>query len=334
MTPLLILVVSILCASAVWAMTEAAILSLPVLRARILLEERRRGAKDLVFIKENIHLTIAVIVMISNAINIVGSFYVGRKVAILFGDKWLGLASGLMTLAVIIFGEIFPKALGERYKTAIALSIAKPLRFVVLIFGPVAKFILNTGGFIKEYSSPKTTEEEIRMMLKLGRDEGTVEMDEEVLCNRVFKLNDLKVSQVMRPIEQIFALPGDKSIGEIKDLIIDSRFSRIAVYDKEITNIVGVVEHRLLLRHIAREHFQALVREFMSPPIFVHHATKADALLEKFLAYNQHLFIVQDDAKKSIGLVTMEDVLEELFGEIYDEKDVKMRGVPPPGTNK
>jgi len=263
--------------------------------------------------------------MISNAINIVGSFFVGLKVSVLLGNRWLGLASALMTLVVIIFGEIFPKALGERYKISLSLIVAKPLRFILWIFGPIAKLILKTGGFIIERHSSQATEEEIKMMLKLGRDAGTVEMDEEVLCNRVFKLNDLKASQVMRPIDQIFALPGDKMIGELKDPIIDSRFSRIAVYGKELTDIIGVVEHRLLLRHMARGHDQAKVSEFMSPPIFVHHATKADALLEKFLAYNQHLFIIHDDQKKSIGLVTMEDVLEELFGEIYDEKDIKSR---------
>ena len=164
-------------------------------------------------------------------------------------------------------------------------------------------------------------------MLKLGRDAGTVEMDEEVLCNRVFKLNDLKAYQMMKPMDRIYALPANKTLREVKDAIIDSRFSRIAVYDKDPLDFVGIVQHRILLREIAKDNYDILVRNFMTRPIFVSHLTKADALLEKFQAYRQHLFIVQDASGKDIGLVTMEDVLEELFGEIYDEKDFKPRNI-------
>jgi len=166
------------------------------------------------------------------------------------------------------------------------------------------------------------TEEEIKMMLKLGRSEGTVEMDEELLCNRVFKLNDLRAVQIMKPIDQIYALPADKTLQEVKEAIINSKFSRIAVYDKNPLDFIGITQHRVLLREIAKDNYQAHVRDFMTEPIFVDWLTKADTLLEKFQAYHQHLFIVQDSKGRDIGLVTMEDVLEELFGEIYDEKDV------------
>ncbi len=306
-------------------------MSLPFLRARLLVEEGRRGAKSLLFIKENIHITIAVTVMLNNAINIMGAFFVGQKITKLFGEVWLGWASAAMTIAIIVFSEIFPKAVGERYKIPISLTVAKPLKYLVYVLGPIAKLILKMGGMVSEtYTTPKVDEGEIRMMLKIGRDAGTVEMDEEVLCNRVFKLNDVRANQVMRPIEKIFALPGNKMLWELRDEIVDSRYSRIAVYDKDPTDFVGVVEHRLLQRHIARGNDRTYVKEFMSPPIFVHHLTKADAILEKFLAYNQHLFIVQDDAGKAVGLVTMEDVLEELFGEIYDEKDIKAKAKSNP----
>ena len=163
------------------------------------------------------------------------------------------------------------------------------------------------------------------MMLKLGRDAGTVELDEEMLCNRVFKLNDLRAHQMMKPFKQIYTLSANKTLAGLKKAIMDSRYSRIAVYDKDHYDIVGIAQQRILLREIARDNYEATVREFMTKPIFVHHMTKADALLEKFQAYHQHLFIVQGDKGRDVGLITMEDVLEELFGEIYDEKDVTPR---------
>jgi len=170
---------------------------------------------------------------------------------------------------------------------------------------------------------PGVTEEEIRIMLRLGRDAGTVDMDEEALCNRVFKLNDRRAFQIMKPIDQICALPADKTLGELREEIIQARFSRLAVYDKDPRDFVGMVQHRVLLREIAKDNYNACVREFMTTPIFVNWFTKADELLQKFQSYHQHLFIVQDTHGKDVGLVTMEDVLEELFGEIYDEKDVR-----------
>lgn len=304
-------------------MSEAAILSLPLVRARVLHEQKRRNSKDLLHIKENITHTIASIVIVNNAINIVGSIFVGQQIAARFGNQWLGVASTVLTFSIIVVSEIIPKTIGERYKAPLSLFFAKPLRWLVWMFHPLVVLIMQaTKPFVQEQKLPRVTEEEIKMMLKLGRDEGTVEMDEEVLCNRVFKLNDVRAIQIMRPMNQIYALPADKTLADVKGDIINSRFSRIAVYDKDPLDIVGTVQHRILLREIAKDNYQANVRDFMTDPIFVNWFTKADALLEKFQAYHQHLFIVQDSKGKDVGLVTMEDVLEELFGEIYDEKDV------------
>ena len=169
--------------------------------------------------------------------------------------------------------------------------------------------------------APKVTEDEIKIMLKLGRDAGTVEVDEENLCGKVFKLNDVKASNIMRPIDQIYALKAEQNLLDLKDSILTSQYSRIAVYKGDLSKIVGIVQQRVLLREIAKDNYGAKVEDFMTRPIFVNENEKADDLLSKFQAYHQHLFIVQDKKGRNIGIVSMEDVLEELFGEIYDEKD-------------
>lgn len=305
-------------------MVEAAILSLPFVRARMLVEQNRRGAQDVLYLKENMDMTLAAIVIINNAINIVGSIFVGQQVTVAFGNHWLGVASTVITLTIIVVSEIIPKTIGERYKVTLSLLTAKSLRAIVWLMRPlIAIIIFIARPFFKGRKLPKVTEDEIKMMLKLGRDAGTVEMDEEVLCNRVFKLNDLKAHQMMRPIQQIYAICANKTLGDLKDAIIDSQFSRIAVYDKDPLDIVGIAQQRVLLREIAKDNYQAQVRSLMTKPIFVNHRMKADALLERFQAYRQHMFIVQNDVGRDVGIVTMEDVLEELFGEIYDEKDLR-----------
>ncbi len=323
MISILILAFSILIASFLCSLTEAALLSLPLVRARILCEEKRKNAKDLLYLKENLPVAIAFIVIANNSINIIGSIYVGQRVSLAFGSHWLGWISAAFTFLIIVFGEIIPKTLGERYKVVVALLIAKPLRFLLWIFRPLIQLIATHPSLKIYRAAPRVSEDEIKIMLKLGRDAGTVEMDEELLCNRVFKLNDVYAAQIMKPLEKIAALSAHKTLEEAREDIINSHFSRIAVYDQHPLDIVGIVQQSILLQHIAKNNLKACVKEFMAPPIIVPWLTKADALLEKFQAYQQHLFIVQDSNKKNVGIVTMEDVLEELFGEIYDEKDAR-----------
>ncbi|MBF0386074.1 MAG: HlyC/CorC family transporter [Candidatus Omnitrophica bacterium] len=312
--------------SALCAITEAAILSFPIIKARILYEQRRSGARDAFLLKQDIAHTVASIVILNNCINIVGSIFIGNLVALQYGNHWLGITSAVVTFVIIIFGEIIPKTIGERYKVSVSLWIAKPLRVLVWFLKPIVA--LTTGiakPFMTEGMNPKVTEEEIRMMLKLGKDEGTVEMDEALLCGRVFKLNDVRAMHIMKPIEQIYALPQNKTLLELKDEIINSRYSRIAVYSSlDPLDIVGMVQQRALLREIAKDNYESKISDFMTEPIFVSWVTKADALLDLFRISHQHLFVVQDSKGKDIGLVSMEDVLEELFGEILDEKDYSL----------
>lgn len=321
----------VLAGSAFCSMSEAAILSLPLHKAKLLVEQKRHGAKEVLYLKENIALTISGLAILNNFINIMGSIYVGNQVTLRYGDHWIGAISALMTFSIIVFGEIFPKYFGERFHLYVSVLFSKPLSLLIFILGPIAKlFSLIAKSLTHREKVLKVTEEEIKFMLKLGRAEGTVEMDEETLCNRVFKLNDILAWQIMRPISDIYALPADRTLGELKTAVINSRFSRIGVYDNDPQIMIGIVQQRMLLREIAKDNYRQKVRDFMVKPIFVAAGTKADDLLKKFQLYSQHLFIVRDAANKHIGLVTMEDVLEELFGEIYDENDrARLKPLPP-----
>ncbi len=312
-------------ASFVCAISEAAILSLPFLRARIMLEEKRHNARDVMYIKENIAVAVATIVIINNSINIIGSVFIGREVARILGDQWLGIASGVLTFIIIIFGEVIPKAIGERFKIPISLFFAKPIRILMWLFRPVVGLAMILARPWTKGERGRVTEEEIKMMLKLGRDAGTVESDEEILINHVFRLNDLQASNIMKPLEEAYMLPADKTLMEAKDAITMSPYNRIAVYQGDPNRIVGIVQHRILLRELTRDNHSSKIKDWMLKPIFVNQSIKVDALMAKFQAYHQHLFVVQDHLGHNVGLVTMEDVLEELFGEIYDEKDVRFK---------
>ena len=322
MVNLILLLISVLFASGLCSMVEAAILSLSLVKARILFDQKRKGSKGLLIIKENIHTAVATIVVLNNSANIIGSIFVGQHVLRIFGDEWLAISSALLTFLIIVVSEVIPKTIGEHYKVSISLASSKALRIAIWILSPFTRILMFiTNMFRKRSAVPNVTEEEIKVMLKFGRAQGTVEVDEEDLCNKVFKLNDLRALHIMKPISQIYALPAGQKLIEAKESILNSQYSRIAVYDKDISNIVGICQQRVLLREIAKDNYEAQIKDFVSRPIFVNENEKADELLSKFQAYHQHLFIVQDKAGKNIGSVSMEDVLEELFGEIYDERD-------------
>lgn len=324
MIPIVFAVILVIVLSAVCSMVEAAILSLSIMRARILYEEKKRFAEDVLAIKEDIHTAVATIVILNNAVNIAGAIFVGNMVAHHFGSEWLGIFSAVMTFGIIVLSEIVPKTFGEHHKTAVTFFAARPLRACMWFFRPFIRLIIFlTQPLLKGAHRPQITEREIKSMLRIGRSIGTIEVDEETLINRVFKLNDLRASQMMKPIEKIFALEANMTLSEAQKAIMTAPYSRIAVYDnKDVQNIVGICQHRVLLQEIAGDNYSARIRDFMRKPIFVNENERADNLLEKFRFYNQHLFIVKDRFKKNIGILTMEDVLEELFGEIYDEKDL------------
>lgn len=322
MVKLIFMLIGVLLTSGLCSMTEAAILSLPLLKARVLYDQKRKGSKDLLAIKENINSAIATIVILNNSINIIGAIFVGQEVMRIFGDEWLGISSAILTFLIIVIAEVIPKTIGEHYKIRISLGSAKILRLITWIFSPFTRILILAGNIFRGKSVvPKVTEDEIKIMLKLGRDAGTVEVDEENLCSKVFKLNDVKAVHIMKPIDQIYTLPAEQRLLDLKDSILNSQYSRIAVYKGDVLKIVGIVQQRVLLREIAKDNYEAKVEDFMTRPIFVNENEKADDLLSKFQAYHQHLFIVHDKKSNNIGIVSMEDVLEELFGEIYDEKD-------------
>jgi CBS domain containing-hemolysin-like protein len=327
MIKVLLFSLAVISASFACSMAEAAILSLPLIRARILVDKKRINARDVLFLKEHISITVATIVIINNSINIIGAVFVGNEVARIFGDRWLATASGIFTFLIVVMGEMIPKALGERFKVPLSLFFAKPLRLLVLIFGPVVEVILLlVRPWTGKQGMLSVTEDEIKMMIKVGRDSGSIESQEEDLINQVFRLNDLTALQIMKPLKDVYSLPANKTLLEFKSMISASAYNRIVVYDKgDKTRIVGIVQHRVLLREILKDNINSKISEWMLKPIFVNQMMKADALLQKFQNLHQHLFVVQDNFGHNIGIVTMEDVLEELFGEIYDEKDIRFR---------
>jgi len=321
MGSLIILVFAIIISSAFFSGLEAALFTVSMSKARVLKEQKKKGAESLVRIKEEISRPIVVIVVLNNIVNIVGSIFVGVLVADILGSAWLGIASAFLVFLIIIFGEIIPKTIGENYAEGISLLMAKPLLISIKIFYPIIWFLEKmTDRFT--IAKKIISEEELQILSHLGHLEGSIEKDERDMIQRVFTLNDLSAKEIMTPRTMVIALLAEKTVGEIEEEIYNLPNSRLPVFSGNLDNIMGFCHRRDLLIALAKDKKDLKIKEFSRPVISVLESAKADDLLPLFQKERRHLAVVKDEFGGTSGIVTLEDVLEQLVGEIVDETDI------------
>ena len=238
------------------------------------------------------------------------------------GDAWLGVFSGILTFLIIIFGEIVPKTLCQRYAEPVCLAIAIPIKCLTAIFTPLVWLVENvTSPFTQGQKMPTTNEAEIKFLTNLGFQEGVIEDDEAEMIQRVFQLNDLHASDLMTPRIIITYLKGDSTLEESQREIIKSQHTRILVIDENIDNVTGLVLKDELLTAMIKEQGDRQISSLQRSVQFVPETNRADKLLKVFQDNREHLAVVLDEYGGVAGVVTLEDVLEVLTGEIVDETD-------------
>jgi CBS domain containing-hemolysin-like protein len=323
MIQLSIVLLIILTGSAICSASEAALLSVPVLRARQLMQSRPSPAAiALLSIRQHISRPLATIVVLNNIFNIVGSIVVGRLAAAEFDNTGLGIFSAVVTFAIIVFGEILPKTVGERYAEPIALMMAIPVRGISFVFTPVIWMLEQISApLTKGARRPVTDESEIRMLTILGYQEGLIEDDEVEMIDRVFRLNDLKAADIMTPRVAITFIEGDAVLREIQNEIIESQHTRILVIGENLDNVMGVALKAELLTALVQGQGDVKIKEIMRQVNYVPETERTDRLIKTFQSLREHLMVVVDEYGGVSGVVTLEDTLEVLTGEIVDETD-------------
>jgi CBS domain containing-hemolysin-like protein len=229
----------------------------------------------------------------------------------------------LLTLAVIIFAEIIPKSIGERYSDTIALTIARPVAWLTRMLFPLVWLVERMVAPITgSKMGPTTNEAEIALLAQIGQKEGSIERDEAMLIQRAFRLNDATAGALMTPRVSLTYLGSDATLEDAREQIIASQHSRMLVIGESIDDVLGVVLKSELLIAMIEGHTTQHVADMMRPVRFVPETIKADKLLDIFRATRRHLAVVIDEFGGVAGVVTLEDVLEVLTGEIVDETDL------------
>lgn len=325
MLPLVIIVFVVVIGSALCSGAEAALLSVPLLRVRQRAESGEKRAGALLAIKEQVSRPITTIVVFNNIFNIVGSILVGNQASRVFGSNALGIVSGVLTFLIIVFSEIIPKTIGERYAEPIALRIARPIAAISRLFTPVTWLLERlTSVVARPESLADTDEAEIRFLASIGRKQGVIESDEAEMIQRVFRLNDVTAAQIMTPRVVLTAIDGTLPLGEVVERIADSPHTRILVYRESLDAVEGVAMKSNLLAAFARGKAATRVAELTRPARFVEEQMRADDLLRLFQSTREHLVVVLDEFGGTSGVVTLEDVVEVVTGDIRDETDAPL----------
>jgi putative hemolysin len=236
--------------------------------------------------------------------------------------------TGLAALVTIVIGEIVPRSVALRRPDQVALLVARPLRFFMVLFAPLAGIALGLSnllvrpfGLTATFAAPMITEEELRALLEASAQSGAIEEDEKDIIRNVISFGDTDVRQVMTPRIDIKALDIGAGLPALLDLIMESGHSRIPVYEGSVDAIIGIIHAKDLLPGLARGERALDLRAVMRQPLIVSENQQVDALLDEFRRSNVQLAIIQDEYGGTAGLVTIEDLLEELVGEIQDEYD-------------
>ncbi len=313
----------IIIGSALCSCSETALLSVPLLRAKQLAQGKPSpGAIALLNIRQHISRPIATVVILNNVFNIVGSIVVGRIAAQQLSNTGLGIFSAALTFAIIVLAEILPKTLGERYAEKIGIIAAIPVQGATVLLTPIIWLLEKvTAPLTKGSKRPVTNESEIRLLTILGYQEGLIEDDEAEMIDRVFRLNDLMAADIMTPRVAITYIPGSAVLQEVQNEIIGSQHTRILVIEDDLDHVIGVALKAELLAALVQGQGDALVKNIMREVHYVPDTERTDSLIKTFQSLREHLMVVVDEYGGVSGVVTLEDTLEVLTGEIVDETD-------------
>jgi len=324
MNDVLILLV-LLVFSGVFSGSETALIALSLGRVEGLAKEGRSGAQALLRLKNDPTRMLITILIGNNLVNIASASMATVVATRWFGDIGPGIAVGVLTILILIFGEITPKSLATRYAERISLFIAAPLLGLMHLIFPLVWLFQHITDWAHQLAGtkgdPMVTEQELISMAGHGAKEGTIEQGEREMIERIFTFSEVTVRDVMTSHDRIFALSGTLSVSKALPEIMSKPYSRIPIYEKDPDDIVKVMHLRDLLEMVVKGDMDALLADISHDVDFVPQYQKINDLFATLRRRRQQLAVVVDEFGVLRGIVTLEDLMEELFGEIYDESD-------------
>ena len=308
-------------------MSETALMALSKIRIRHMVEEGVKGAKLVEKLAEDPSRLLGAILIGNNIVNI-GASALATSVAVkAFGEGAVGVVTIVMTILVLIFGEITPKSIAKQNSESVALKVSKIINIVVKLFRPfIAIFTAISGLFIRllggdpKATEPFITEEELKTMVGVSEEEGVLEDVEKEMIFNVFEFADSQVKDVMVQRVDVVAVDINATYDEVINIIKTEQFSRIPVYNQNIDDVIGILNVKdLIIASQSKENFK--ISDYMREPYYTFEFKKISELFNEMKKTRNHMSVVLDEYGGNVGIVTIEDLIEEVVGEIEDEYD-------------
>ncbi|MCI6616832.1 hemolysin family protein [Ruminococcus sp.] len=311
--------------SAFFSATETAFSFVNKIRIQHSVDNGNKKAKNALYVIENFDNALTTILICNNIVNLSCSSIATVLCLNLFGDMGSAIATGATTLLVLTFGEVIPKCLAKEHCDAFTLKTAGLLRVLMFILKPFVFVFLKLKSLALKIAggsedSPSVTENELKYIVESIEEEGVLEESESEMVRSALDFDEKTAEEILTPRVDVTFINISDSQEKIKDIIIENRYSRIPVYEKTVDHIVGILHTRDYLESLADGKAPDL-RDIMQTPYFVFRTQQLSKILNAFKRTKIHLAIVTDEYGGTLGIVTMEDLLEEIVGEIWDEDE-------------
>lgn len=311
--------------SAFFSASETTFLSVNKIRLKNYADNGNKKAEIALKIADNYDSTLSTILVGNNVVNIASASVATVLFTRLIGQNYgAAVSTVVMTILVLVFGEVLPKSFAKANAEKLSLNLSKPLYFFIVILKPIVAIFVKLTELAKRLSKsegePSVTEEELKYIIESIEEEGVLEQKESELVRSALEFDDITVKEILTPRVDIVAVEINDSIDHAIEIIKENGYSRMPVYEKSIDKVVGIVRARdVMLAKLSGKDLK--ITDMLKQCLFIHKNMNISQLLNAFQEKNMHVAIVSDDYGGTMGLVTMEDVLEELVGDIWDEYD-------------
>lgn len=321
----LVILVLLLSASAFFSSAETALMTSNKLRIRNLAENGDKRAEKVLEITANTDKMLSAILIGNNIVNLSASALSTTLTLKVFGSSLVGVATGVLTFLILVFGEITPKNVASKNAEDMALKYIGIISVLVIILTPAIYIVNKVAGivislFIKNNDDNNmVTEDELRAMVEVSHEDGVIEKEEKKMIVNVVDFGDTVAGDIMLPRVDMVMVSVESSYGEILKIFREERYTRIPVYEESPDNVIGILNVKDFLLIENKENFS--VKEHLREPLYTYEYKKTSSLMVDMRKTGANIVIVLDEYGTTVGLITLEDMLEEIVGEIRDEFD-------------
>lgn len=311
--------------SAFFSSSETALSAVSRAKLRALEEEGKRHAKTLSKVLENYDRMLSTILIGNNIVNLSASALATSLTIRVWGNVYVSVATGVLTMLVLVFGEIVPKTAARHNFERMALSFALPIRFLMIVLFPIVFVVDHIAGAvlkifrINREAEVTITESELRSYVDVSHEDGVIESDERTIINNVFDFSDSVAKDIMIPRIDMSSIPDDATYREVMKVFRETMYTRLPVYHEDKENVVGFINIKDLIR--LKDNSAFSVSKFIREGYYTYEYKKTNDLMLEMRAASKNLAFVNDEYGATVGMITLEDLLEEIVGEIRDEYD-------------